>query len=293
MKGRPRSSADGLEPGRPRHRRHASSGAEVSPIAAARGPRRVSAPSAPATPMKNSVRRRNRADRRHARRSELPSAARARVAEPARGPSGSRRLDELVVDPVEQERPERRRQMTTSVTSHDRRHHKAYRQQDAPRSDITREPQRVADAPDGLDERRADAVDLLAQVADVRLDDGRVAAEVVLPDVVEDLVAGQDPAGVGQQEAQELVLGGRQVDRPRPARRTRGRRRPSPGRRSVSQRRCASAALPAQDGLDAGHHLLEAEGLGDVVVAAEGQAPDLVLGGVAGGEEQHRDLVPS
>jgi hypothetical protein len=57
-----------------------------------------------------------------------------------------------------------------------------------------------------------------------------------------------------------------------------------PGRR----RGRAGGAGPAQHGPDAGDHLLEAERLGDVVVAADGQAGDLVLGGVLGGQEQHR-----
>ena len=44
----------------------------------------------------------------------------------------------------------------------------------------------------------------------------------------------------------------------------------------------------AQDGLDARDDLVEAERLGDVVVAADGEAGDLVLGVVLGGEEQDR-----
>ena len=44
----------------------------------------------------------------------------------------------------------------------------------------------------------------------------------------------------------------------------------------------------AQDGLDAGDDLVEAERLGDVVVAADGEAGDLVLGVVLRREEQDR-----
>ena len=44
----------------------------------------------------------------------------------------------------------------------------------------------------------------------------------------------------------------------------------------------------AEHGADPGDHLLEGERLGHVVVAAERQALDLVLGRVLGGEEQHR-----
>ena len=49
------------------------------------------------------------------------------------------------------------------------------------------------------------------------------------------------------------------------------------------------ARRPAQHGLHPLDQLLDAERLGDVVVAAEPQALDLVLGGVAGGEEDDRD----
>src|SRR5207253_1910700 len=52
-------------------------------------------------------------------------------------------------------------------------------------------------------------------------------------------------------------------------------------------------AGPAEDGADPGHQLLQAEGLRDVVVPAYGEAPDLVLGGVAGRQEDHRYVQPS
>ena len=42
-----------------------------------------------------------------------------------------------------------------------------------------------------------------------------------------------------------------------------------------------------QNRADAGHDLLQAEGLGHVVVASDGQSHHLVLRGGAGGEEQH------
>ena len=76
-----------------------------------------------------------------------------------------------------------------------------------------RRAQRVADAAHGLDQRRAVRVELLAQVADVGLEHARVAAEVVVPHVVEDLRAGQHAARVEHQVAQQPVLGGGQLDR--------------------------------------------------------------------------------
>ena len=48
----------------------------------------------------------------------------------------------------------------------------------------------------------------------------------------------------------------------------------------------SSVAGSAQEHADAGHQLLQAERLGDVVVAAEREPTDLVLDGVARGEEQ-------
>src|SRR5438067_13152212 len=71
----------------------------------------------------------------------------------------------------------------------------------------------VADAPDGVDERRRRVgVDLVAEVGDVGLEHAGVAGEGVVPHVLEDLVAREYTAGVGQQVAQELVLRRRQLD---------------------------------------------------------------------------------
>ena len=48
--------------------------------------------------------------------------------------------------------------------------------------------------------------------------------------------------------------------------------------------------VAAQHDPDPRHQLLDAERLGHVVVAADGQPVDLLLGGVASGQEDHRDL---
>src|SRR6188472_18731 len=72
--------------------------------------------------------------------------------------------------------------------------------------------ERVADEPHRLDQRRAERVELLAQVADVRLDDIRIAAEVIMPHVVEDLALRQDAARVQHQEPEQLELGAGQLD---------------------------------------------------------------------------------
>src|SRR5580698_3227341 len=65
----------------------------------------------------------------------------------------------------------------------------------------------VADQPDGVDHRRPGDVELLAQVADVGLDDVGVTPEVVVPHVIEDLALRQHPPGVEEKEAQEAELG--------------------------------------------------------------------------------------
>jgi hypothetical protein len=54
-------------------------------------------------------------------------------------------------------------------------------------SGIRRQAQHVPDAALGVDEGGRLGVDLAAEVGDVRLDDRAVPAEVVVPDVVEDL----------------------------------------------------------------------------------------------------------
>ena len=65
--------------------------------------------------------------------------------------------------------------------------------------------------------------------------------------------------------------------------------------RSANSRRADFShvvAGAAQHGAHAGDELLEAERLGDVVVAADREALDLLLGGVAGGQEHDRHVVP-
>src|SRR4051812_12799038 len=72
---------------------------------------------------------------------------------------------------------------------------------------LSGETQAVADAPDGVDHRRPGCVQLLAQVGDVGLEDVGVAAEVVLPHVLEELGLGEHASGVEQEVAQQLELG--------------------------------------------------------------------------------------
>src|SRR5947209_5228863 len=77
--------------------------------------------------------------------------------------------------------------------------------------------QRVPDEPDRLDERRTETVELLAQIAHVRLDDVGVAAEVVVPHRVQDLRLGEHALGVAHEEPQQVELGRGQLEHVVPA----------------------------------------------------------------------------
>ena len=146
-------------------------------------------------------------------------------------------------------------------------------------------PQGVADAADRVDERWIEAVDLLAQVGDVGLDDLRLAVESISPRLVRDSGPRQDVAGVVGEEGEEVELGGGQVDggagppdRPRlPVDHQVGQPQPP----VVGARAGAS-----QDGPDPRHQLVDAERLGDVVVT-EGQSGQLVGRGVPGRQERY------
>src|SRR5678815_3317670 len=68
-------------------------------------------------------------------------------------------------------------------------------------------PQPVAGAADGLDRVNPERpVDLLAQVADVDIDDVRPVLVGVVPGVLEPLVAGDDVAGAARQRLEECEL---------------------------------------------------------------------------------------
>ncbi len=148
----------------------------------------------------------------------------------------------------------------------------------------------VADAAQGVQQVRLGGVDLAAQHRHVRLHDAGVPAEVVVPDMIEDLHLGQHAVGVAHEVAQQLELGRGQLDLLAVA--------PDlvavliqlqVGELQPWRRLAAVPPGPAQHRADPGDDLFQAEGLGHVVVAAEGQAADLVLGRVARGQEHHRD----
>src|SRR5581483_2800597 len=83
-----------------------------------------------------------------------------------------------------------------------------------PRSDITAPtsglwlPERVPHETNGVNQGRAQPVELLAQVTDERLDDVLVAFEVVVPHVIEDLGLRQHAPRVEHEVAEQVELGG-------------------------------------------------------------------------------------
>ena len=102
----------------------------------------------------------------------------------------------------------------------------------------------VAGLPDRLDQRRAERVELAAQVAHVGLDDVRVPAEVVAPHVLEDLALREDAARVEQEEAEQVELGRGELDGLVASGTPRAGSRRGRGRRSGARR--PGASLPVR-----------------------------------------------
>ena len=135
-------------------------------------------------------------------------------------------------------------------------------------------------------------LDLLAQAADVHRH-GRLVAEGPAPDLLEQLVARERLAGVGQEEAQQVEL-------------ARGEREPTAAEGGGVLGRvhdqvavgdgasdAATGPLPGppQDRVDPEHELARAERLGHVVVGAALE-PDHPVGlGAEGGQHDHRQVV--
>ena len=135
--------------------------------------------------------------------------------------------------------------------------------------------QLVADAAQGLDSQRT--AELGAQLGDVLIDGARAARELEVPDVLEELFAREDQAGMLEKAGEQVELLHRQVEsdaRPRSfagvASQLHLAARQLAGRRPLRLR-------AAQHRLDAGHQLARAEGLGNVVVGAQLE-PDHAVG---------------
>src|SRR5260370_13503774 len=75
-------------------------------------------------------------------------------------------------------------------------------------------PQRVAIAPDGLDQAGASmGLELLAQMINIHFQHMGVDLGAVAPDALQDLLPAHDLPGAAQEEQQEIVLLGSQVYR--------------------------------------------------------------------------------
>src|SRR5690349_12655957 len=125
--------------------------------------------------------------------------------------------------------------------------------------------QHIADAADRVDERYPPGVDLLAQVADVELDDVGLAAEVVVPHPVQDLGLGQHPPGVPHEEPEQLELGRGEVDEvavPADLTGVLVHGQVPDHQRALGLR--PGQVRPAEQAAQPGQYLLQAERLGDV-----------------------------
>ena len=105
--------------------------------------------------------------------------------------------------------------MTTSEATSPRATSASSSTRRRPRSDMSgrREPEAVANPPDGVDQGRSQPVKLFAQIAHVGLDHIAIPPKVVLPDPVQDLGFRQYPAGIQQEVAKETELGVGEVNR--------------------------------------------------------------------------------
>ena len=155
----------------------------------------------------------------------------------------------------------------------------------------------VAVAADGLEHVLVLVLpaELAAQAQHGELDPLRADAERVVPHLFEELLGGECLPGVAHEGLEELELelgeaddlavhphlAGRPVDL-EVAVPVDGRLLGEPGGRG--------GLAAAQQGLDAGTELLDAERLRQVVVGAAGEAPDLLVLEVVGGQDQHRHL---
>ena len=142
-----------------------------------------------------------------------------------------------------------------------------------------------------MDHRFPAAVDLLAEVRHVQLDDVGPPAEVVAPHPVQDLRLGQHSLRVAHHEPQQLELGRGQRDRLTAARDfvavlVEGQI----ADHDLGAARLAGHTGAPQQCAQPQHHLFEAERLGHVVVAARGQPRDPVLDRILRRQQQQRQM---
>src|ERR1700685_2312956 len=75
-----------------------------------------------------------------------------------------------------------------------------------------REPEHVADSAERVQQVRLGGIDLAPQYGDVRLHDAGITAEVVVPDMVQDLHLGQHPVRVAHEVPEQLEFRRRELD---------------------------------------------------------------------------------
>src|ERR1700733_16071952 len=117
-----------------------------------------------------------------------------------------------------------------------------------------------------MDQGLTGGIDLLAQIADVRLEHPRIAPEVIAPYVIEQLRARKYSPRIEEQVAQEPVLCGRQLDRapvPRHLARVLVELEVREGQPAGT---LVEGAAAPQDVAQPGNEFLEAERLGDVII---------------------------
>ncbi len=129
-------------------------------------------------------------------------------------------------------------------------------------------------------------VKFATQIGHIAFDNAGISIEVVLPDMIQDLSFREDSIGVEHQIAQQFEFCRGELDANRPNKDLVG---------VLIHGQCAHAdqgviffvERAAQDCFDPRDNLIQAKGLGYIVIAAHGEAGDLVLGRVFGGEEEY------
>src|SRR5829696_5409224 len=150
-------------------------------------------------------------------------------------------------------------------------------------------PQRVPRAPDRPDQGRLPrTVDLSAHVPYVDVYDVCLDARILSPDPAQQQPAREYPPGVAGHELQQVVLPGGQIYAPLATPDLAARRVDL----QVGHPEHLVALNSPEHGPEAREELLNAEGLGEVVVGAQPEAVDLVGDRVAGREHDDGNHVP-
>src|ERR1700682_6294003 len=147
----------------------------------------------------------------------------------------------------------------------------------------------VPDAPDGLDQLVLLIAELLAKIPDVDLDIVGVAEEVVAPYLVENAVPGKDLVGMHHEQAQQVELSSRELDRA-PVSAHLARRFIHGEVLHLEQGPGARIAAPHY-GPDPRQQLTEVEWLGQVIVGTDLEALDSVSELAPGRQDDHAGVL--